>query len=210
MAMAREAALPVHGPPYDVPIVSCPGADPEPYGGGPRPLTLVVVSRAGDTLADRAHTEGQRVSTRDLIGYDAVSEPGRDPDRRLLQPSCGGRLLSGAIVIMEAFELVDHIKDVARRFAEQGYRALAPERYTREGSPDPSQRDSVLQTMVSVPDPQAVADLEGALAYLKRRPDANGKVGAIGFCAGGRYTLLLACQSTDLDAAVDSAGGFII
>jgi carboxymethylenebutenolidase len=64
--------------------------------------------------------------------------------------------------------------------------------------------------MFSVPDTQAVADLEGALAYLKRRPDSNGKVGAIGFCSGGRYTLILACQSTNLDAAVDSAGGFII
>ena len=37
-----------------------------------------------------------------------------------------------------------------------------------------------------------------------------GKVGAIGFCSGGRYTLMLGCKSTNLDAAVDSAGGFII
>jgi carboxymethylenebutenolidase len=64
--------------------------------------------------------------------------------------------------------------------------------------------------MFSVPDAQAVADLEGAIAYLKHLPDSNGKVGAIGFCSGGRYTLILACQSTNLDAAVDSAGGFII
>jgi len=116
----------------------------------------------------------------------------------------------GVIVIMEAFGLIDHIKDVARRFAEQGYLALAPDMYTREGSPDPGHLDSVLQTMFSVPDTQAVADLEGAIAHLKRLPDSNGKVGAIGFCSGGRYTLILACQSTSLDAAVDSAGGFII
>jgi dienelactone hydrolase len=55
----------------------------------------------------------------------------------------------------------------------------------------PRNLDSVLQTMFSVPDAQAVADLEGAIAYLKRLPDANGKVGAIGFCSGGRYTLEL-------------------
>jgi carboxymethylenebutenolidase len=125
------------------------------------------------------------------------------------RPVAAGRY-PGVIVIMEAFGLVDHIKDVARRFAEQGYLALAPDMYTREGSPDPSNLDSVLQTMFSVPDAQAVADLEGAIAYLKRLPDSNGKVGAIGFCSGGRYTLILACKSTNLDAAVDSAGGFII
>ena len=125
------------------------------------------------------------------------------------RPVTAGRY-PGVIVIMEAFGLVDHIKDVARRFAEQGYLALAPDMYTREGSPDPNTLDSVLQTMFSVPDAQAVADLEGAITYLKRLPDSNGKVGAIGFCSGGRHTLILACKSTNLDAAVDSAGGFII
>ena len=35
-------------------------------------------------------------------------------------------------------------------------------------------------------------------------------MGAIGFCSGGRYTLIFACKSTNLDAAIDSAGGFII
>src|SRR5262249_26851451 len=89
-------------------------------------------------------------------------------------------------VIMEAFGLVEHIKDVARRFAEQGYLAIAPDMYTREGSPDPTVMDQVLQTMFSVPDTQAVADLEGAIAYLKRQADSNGKVGAIGFCLRGK------------------------
>jgi carboxymethylenebutenolidase len=116
----------------------------------------------------------------------------------------------GVIVIMEAFGLLDHITDVARRFAEQGYLALAPDLYTREGSPDPSNMDQVLKTMFSTPDAQAMADLEGAIAHLKSLPDSNGKVGAIGFCSGGRYTLILACKSANLDAAVDSAGGFII
>ena len=111
---------------------------------------------------------------------------------------------------MEAFGLIEHSKDVARHFAEQEYIAVAPDMYTREGSPDPSNMDSVVQTMFAVPDTQAVADLEGALTYIKRLPDSNGKVGAIGFCSGGRYTLILGCQSTNVDAAVDSAGGFII
>ena len=125
------------------------------------------------------------------------------------RPATPGRY-PGVVVIMEAFGLVDHIKDVARRFAEQGYCVLAPDMYTREGSPDPTVMDQVIKTMFSVPDTQAVADLEGAITYLKGLPEANGKAGAIGFCSGGRYTLVLACKSRNLDAAVDSAGGFII
>jgi len=137
------------------------------------------------------------------------SQDGTQINAYLSRPAAVGRY-PGVVVIMEAFGLIEHIQDVARRFAEQGYIAVAPDIYTREGSPDPSNMDSVLQTMFAVPDTQAVADLEGALTYIKRLPDSNGKVGAIGFCSGGRYTLILGCQSTNVDAAVDSAGGFII
>lgn len=116
----------------------------------------------------------------------------------------------GVIVIMEAFGLNDHIKDVADRFAREGYVALAPDMYTREGNPDPTDIDDVIKVMFSVPDSQAMADLDAAARYLKGRSDSNGKVGAIGFCSGGRYTLMFGCTSANLDAAVDSAGGFII
>ena len=116
----------------------------------------------------------------------------------------------GVVVIMEAFGLNDHIKDIARRFAEAGYLAIAPDMYTREGSPDESNMDSVIQTMFSVPDSQAIADLDGAAAYLRSQSDSNGKVGAIGFCSGGRYTLMFGCKGANVNACVDSAGGFII
>jgi carboxymethylenebutenolidase len=116
----------------------------------------------------------------------------------------------GVVVIMEAFGLNDHIKDVTRRFAEAGYLAIAPDMYTREGSPDERNMDAVIQTMLSVPDAQAIADLDGAAAYLRSQPDCNGKVGAIGFCSGGRYTLMFGCKGANVNACVDSAGGFII
>ncbi len=116
----------------------------------------------------------------------------------------------GVIVIMEAFGLNDHIKDVARRFAQAGYLAIAPDMYTREGSPDPTDMQSVMGVMFSVPDSQAMADLDGAAAYLRSQSDSNGKVGAIGFCSGGRYTLMYGCKGANVNACVDSAGGFII
>ena len=116
----------------------------------------------------------------------------------------------GVVVIMEAFGLNDHIKDVADRFAREGYIALAPDMYTREGNPDPNDIDDVIKIMFSVPDSQAMADLDAAARHIKGQSDSNGKVGAIGFCSGGRYTLMFGCTSQNLDAAVDSAGGFII
>ena len=116
----------------------------------------------------------------------------------------------GVIVIMEAFGLNDHIKDVARRFAAEGYIAVAPDIYTREGSPDPGNIDEVIKVMFSVPDSQAMADLDAGALYIKGQSDSNGRVGAIGFCSGGRYTLMFGCTSKNLNAAVDSAGGFII
>ena len=137
------------------------------------------------------------------------SQDGTQIDAYFTRPAASGRY-PGVIVIMEAFGMVDHIKDVARRFARERYLALAPNVYTREGSPDPKNISQVMEKMFSVPDSQAVADLDGAIAYLKGQPDSNGKVGAIGFCSGGRYTLVLGCKSANLDAAIDSAGGFII
>ena len=143
----------------------------------------------------------------DMIRYP--SQDGTQINAYFSRPVASGRY-PGVVVIMEAFGLIEHIKDVARRFAEQGYLAIAPDMYTREGSPDPTVMDQVLKTMFSVPDTQALADLEGAITHLKSQADSNGKVGAIGFCSGGRYTLILGCKSKNLDAAVDSAGGFII
>ena len=126
----------------------------------------------------------------------------------LAQPSQPGRN-PGIVVIHEAFGLVEHIRDLARRFANIGYNALAPDLYTRSGSPDPNNMEAVFPVMFGLPDAQAVGDLDAAAAHLRGLPGATGKIGAIGFCSGGRQTLLFACSSDKVDAAVDCWGGFI-
>jgi carboxymethylenebutenolidase len=116
----------------------------------------------------------------------------------------------GIVVIQEAFGLVDHICDLARRFANIGYNAIAPALYWRHGGPkNPDDINQVLPVMFGLPDKEAVQDLEAAAAHLRALPGATGKVGAIGFCSGGRHTLLFACSSDKVDAAVDCWGGFI-
>ena len=116
----------------------------------------------------------------------------------------------GIVVIQEAFGLVDHICDLTRRFANIGYAACAPALYWRRGAPkNPDNMDDVRPVMFGLPDKEAVQDLEDAAAYLRAIPGATGKVGAIGFCSGGRHTLLFACSSSKVDAAIDCWGGFI-
>jgi len=131
-----------------------------------------------------------------IAGYLATpNEPGKYP---------------GIVVIQEAFGLDDHICDLARRFAYIGYNAVAPALYWRRGAPkDPGNMDDVRPVMFGLPDSEAVQDLEAAADYLRAIPGATGKVGAIGFCSGGRHTLLFACSSKKVDAAIDCWGGFI-
>src|SRR6201993_3275088 len=150
-------------------------------------------------VTDPSRVRGEAIefkSGSDTIqGYLArPSQPGRNP---------------GIVVIHEAFGLVEHIRDIARRFANIGYNALAPDLYSRSGSPDPSNMESVFPVMFGLPDAQAVRDLEAAAAHLRGLSGASAKVGAIGFCSGGRQTLLFACSSDKVDAAVDCWGGVI-
>lgn len=133
---------------------------------------------------------------------------GASIDAYVARPA-SGRSNGAIIVIHEAFGPVEHIFDLARRFANLGYDAIAPNLYARVGAPDPNDMGSVMEKMFGVSDAQVVRDLEGAAAYLRALPGATGKVGVIGFCSGGRQTLLFACSSTTVDAAIDCWGGMI-
>jgi carboxymethylenebutenolidase len=113
------------------------------------------------------------------------------------------------LVIHEGYGLVEHIRDVARRFANVGLNALAPNLYTRIGTPNMADLDAVMHTMLSLDDQDVVADLEAGIEFLGSRPESTDRIGSIGFCSGGRQSLLLACSSAKLSAAVDCWGGFI-
>jgi carboxymethylenebutenolidase len=152
-----------------------------------------------------AVTDPSRVKSEEIrFNSGADSIPGY-----LARPAQPGSY-PGIVVIHEAFGLVDHIRDIARRFAHIGYNALAPDLYARAGGPkDPNDINTVMPVMFSLPDAQAVRDLEAAAAHLRGLPGATAKIGAIGFCSGGRHTLLFACSSSAVNAAIDCWGGFI-
>ncbi|MDP2918612.1 MAG: dienelactone hydrolase family protein [Dehalococcoidia bacterium] len=122
----------------------------------------------------------------------------------------GGGLHPGVIVIHEVFGLVEHTKEIARKFAAHGYIALAPDLYYREGPGELEKIVAGVRQQGGVPDARLIGDLEGAVNALRSVADCNGKIGCIGYCSGGRQTLLFACNTKNLSAAVDCYGGRVI
>ncbi len=116
----------------------------------------------------------------------------------------------GGVVVIHHLPGYDRdTKEMVRRFAELGYDAICPNLYSREApGADPSDAAAAVRALGGVPDEQLVGDVAGAAAHLRSLPRANGKVGVIGHCSGGRQAVLAACH-VDLQAAVDCYGAFV-
>jgi len=108
-----------------------------------------------------------------------------------------------AMVVCEIFGLQEHMKDICRRFAREGYLAMAPDFFCRQG--DVSQLkdfNAILQVVSKTPDAQVLSDLDAAVEWAaKNRGDAK-RLGVTGFCWGGRITWLYAAHSPKLKAGV--------
>ncbi|MHB1929652.1 MAG: dienelactone hydrolase family protein, partial [Acidimicrobiales bacterium] len=101
-------------------------------------------------------------------------------------------------------------KEIVRRFAVNGYNAVCPNLHFREApGAGPDDAAAASRAAGGVPDDRLVGDVAAAVDWLKRLPAANGRVGTIGYCSGGRQSLLAAC-SLRLDAAVDCYGAFVV
>ena len=101
-------------------------------------------------------------------------------------------------------------KEIVRRFASIGYAAVCPNLYSREApGAAPDDAAATVRALGGVPDARLVGDVAGAATYLRSLEGANGKVGVIGYCSGGRQSFLAAC-SLDLEAAVDCYGAFVV
>jgi carboxymethylenebutenolidase len=116
----------------------------------------------------------------------------------------------GGVVVIHHMPGYDRAsKEIVRRFAELGYDAICPNLHYRE-APDaaPDDASAAVRAKGGVPDERLVGDVAGAAAYLRALPSSNGKVGVIGYCSGGRQSVLAACN-VDLDAAVDCYGAYV-
>ena len=116
----------------------------------------------------------------------------------------------GVVVIHHAPGWDEWCKEVARKFAHHGYAAIDPNLYHREGPGSPDDVAAKVRGSGGVADDQVMGDVQGCIDFLRAQPYANGKIGVIGFCSGGRHTYLAACRLPNVDAAVDCWGGNVI
>lgn len=116
------------------------------------------------------------------------------------RPAADGKA-PGVLVIHENRGLQPHIRDVARRAALAGYVALAPDFMSPLGGTPPSE-DEARTRFAGVQLPVALADALKSTAYLRGRPDTNGKVGIVGFCWGGGMVGQVAAAGDDVRGAV--------
>jgi carboxymethylenebutenolidase len=116
----------------------------------------------------------------------------------------------GGVIVIHHMPGYDRgTKEITRRFAELGYDAICPNLYWREApGAAPDDAAATARAQGGVPDERLIGDVAGAAAFLRSLPSSNGKVGVIGYCSGGRQSVLAACN-VDLDAAVDCYGAYV-
>ena len=100
--------------------------------------------------------------------------------------------------------------EAARKLAHHGFATICNNLYFRMGDGDPDDIGARARAEGGVSDEQMLGDVAGAMAFLRAQSNANGKVGIIGFCSGGRQTYLSACRLPDVNAAVDCWGGRVM
>lgn len=118
-------------------------------------------------------------------GYLALPASGRGP---------------GVVVIQEWWGLVEHIRDVADRFAEEGFVALAPDLFHGQATTEP---DEAQRLAMGLQMDRAATDIQGAARYLVDRDDTEGTgVGTVGFCMGGSLALWSGAMADEVKVAV--------
>jgi carboxymethylenebutenolidase len=101
-------------------------------------------------------------------------------------------------------------REVTHKFAHHGYVTITPNLYFRAGHGTPEDVAAKVRADGGIPDEQAVGDLAGAMKFVRSLPYANGKVGILGTCSGGRHAYLTACRASGFDAVVDCWGGGVV
>lgn len=149
-------------------------------------------------------TDQMQAGTVAITGHE-----GAELEAYLARP-LGDRPRGGVVVIHHLPGYDEGTKQITRTFAARGYAAICPNLYSREGRDvAPDDQAAAARAKGGVPDEQLVGDVAGAAEHLNGLEGANGRVGVIGYCSGGRQSFL-AAVSLDLDAAVDCYGAFVV
>ena len=151
---------------------------------------LLVAPVSGAQAPVKTETVHFKSGPETASGYLAMpSSPGRHP---------------ALVVIQEWWGLNSWVKEQTREFARHGYVALAPDLYHGQVAAEPAEAGKLAR---SLSQDRAIRDLKAAYNYLAALPNVNGnKIGSIGWCMGGGYSLKLAIHEPRLAACVINYG----
>ena len=153
-----------------------------------------------------------RTDQQEGIAAETITIKGQngDPIRAFYARPTAAGPVPGVVLIHHAPGWDDWYKEATLRFARRGYAAICPNLYERVGHGTIEDVMVMVRGAGGVPDAQVVADLAASAQYLKAQSNANGKVGVIGSCSGGRHAYLAACQTDEFAAIVDLWGGGVV
>ncbi len=153
--------------------------------------------------AQQVPKDDARIAT----SYETVQSPQSNGSIKgyFARPAKPSGKLPTVLVIHENRGLNPYIEDVARRFAVANFVAYAPDGLTSVGG-FPGNDEQGAVKFREVNGPKMLEDFVASAAWLKARPESNGKLGAIGFCFGGGIVNQLAVRLPDLGAGAPFYG----
>ncbi len=162
-------------------------------------LLLETTGLASTLVSERESREG-KVSS-ETVKYQSAG--GVTAGGYLSAPEGGGKF-PAVLVIHENRGLNEHTRDVARRFAAEGFVALAPDILARKGGTGAMESPDKAREAISTITPEdAIIDLKAGVAFLDKHAKVkSGRLGSVGFCWGGARSFLLAVEEPKLRAAV--------
>lgn len=149
---------------------------------------------------------GQTAIKTDETGLTAgevnIPVPGGTMKAYRAQPAGAGPFPT-ILVVQEIFGVHEYIKDTCRRFAKQGFQAIAGDLYARQGDMSKvTDMQGAVAVAGKVPDAQVMADLDATAAWAAKNGGNPNKLGITGFCWGGRITWLYAAHNPKVKAGV--------
>lgn len=164
-----------------------------------------VLAKVATGFALAAHpiaAETITTSSQGLVAGDIrIPAAGGEIAAYRAMPAQGGNF-PVVLVVQEIFGLHEHIKDLCRRLAKEGYFAISAELYARQGDVTKmADIQEVLGIVQQVPDAQVLRDLDAQLSYAKSTAKADtNRLAITGFCWGGRIVWLYAAHNPNLKA----------
>lgn len=167
---------------------------------------IVTALGAGFALAVQPVCAQTAISTDTnglLAGEIKVPAAGGEMPAYRAQPASGANF-PVVLVVQEIFGVHEHIKDVCRRLAKQGYQAIAPELFARQGDPRSiaNVQELMSNIVAKVPDAQVMGDLDACVAWAGKNGGDVGRLAITGFCWGGRITWLYSAHNPKVRAGV--------